>query len=166
VLLSLFSALALAVGMIETWFPLPFPGVRLGLSNSFSLLALLSFGPGEAVAVAVARLCLTFLLSGNPFALACSAGGLICSLPVCIILYKKFGEFGRVMSVPAISVASATAFNVGQVAVVVIITSEPAILAYMPVIIAAGAATGYAVGRLAELLNDRLKKLTRATRSF
>jgi heptaprenyl diphosphate synthase len=152
-ILALFSALALAVGVIESWFPLPFPGVRLGLANVFPLLALLIFGAGEAVAVAVIRLCLSFLLAGNPFALACSAGGLLCSLPLSILLYKKFGYN---LSVTAISVASATAFNAGQIAVVAALTSEPAILAYAPVILAVGVATGISVGYIAVKMHDRI----------
>jgi hypothetical protein len=37
------------------------------------------------------------------------------------------------------------------------LTSEPAILAYAPVILAVGAATGAAVGFVANKINDRLK---------
>ncbi|MDR1965319.1 MAG: Gx transporter family protein [Synergistaceae bacterium] len=158
-ILALFSALALAAGMIESWFPLPFPGVRLGLANVFPLLALIIFGAGEAVAVAAVRLCMSFLLAGNPFALACSIGGLLCSLPLSILLYKKFGTD---LSVTAISAASATAFNAGQIAVVAALTSEPAILAYAPVILSVGAVTGISVGYLADKIRNRLSLEKRA----
>ncbi|MDR1515388.1 MAG: Gx transporter family protein [Synergistaceae bacterium] len=153
-LLALFSALALAVGAVESWFPLPFPGVRLGLANVFPLLSLLLFGPGEAVAVALVRLCLAFLLAGNPFALACSAGGLSFSLPLSILLYKKYRDE---LSVPAISVASAAAFNAGQMGVVVILTSEPSVLTYLPVIMTVGCVTGFIVGCLADELLRRIE---------
>jgi heptaprenyl diphosphate synthase len=153
-LLALFAALALAIGAIESWFPLPFPGVRLGLANVFPLLSLLLFGPREAVAVALARLCLAFLLAGNPLALACGAGGLSLSLPLSILLYKKYRDE---LSVPAISVASAAAFNVGQMSVVVVLTSELSVLTYLPVIMTAGCVTGFLVGSLAEKLLRRIE---------
>jgi heptaprenyl diphosphate synthase len=153
-ILALFSALALAVGVIEGFFPLPFPGVRLGLANVFPLLTLFIFGPREAVMVALTRIFLAFLVAGNPFALACSAGGLLCSLPLSIFLYKKHGDD---LSVPAISVASATAFNTGQMAVVVVLSSEPSILAYLPVIMAIGGVTGYLVGYIADKLRRRIE---------
>lgn len=105
--------------------------------------------------MAGARLLLSFFLTGNPFALLCSAAGLACSLPLSILLYSKFSGS---LSVPAISVASAEAFNVGQVAVAVMLTSTPALLACLPFIIAAGAATGYVVGRLAEIMDKRLRE--------
>lgn len=139
---------------MESWFPLPFPGVRLGLANVFPLLALLLFGPREAVAVALTRLCMAFLLAGNPFALACSAGGLLLSLPLSIALWKKHRDE---LSVPAISVASAAAFNVGQLCAVVSLTSEPRILAYLPVIMAVGGVTGYLVGYMADKLRLRIE---------
>jgi heptaprenyl diphosphate synthase len=153
-ILALLSALALATGAIDGLFPIPFPGVRLGLANVFPFLALLAWGPAEAVMVASIRLFLAFFLAGNPFAFACSAGGLLCSLPLSIFLYKKYGDD---LSAPAISVASATAFNVGQTTVVVVLTSEPSILAYLPVIMAIGSVTGYLVGYIACKLRDRIE---------
>ena len=153
-ILALFSALALATGAIESLFPIPFPGVRLGLANVFHFLALLIYGSAEAVMVASVRLFLAFLLTGNPFAFACSAGGLLCSLPLSIFLYKKYGDD---LSAPAISVASAAAFNAGQVSVVVFLTSEPSILAYLPVIMAIGSVSGYLVGYIAGNLRCRIE---------
>jgi heptaprenyl diphosphate synthase len=157
VVLALFVVLTFATGMAESLLPLPLPGVRLGAANIFPLAALLLFGAREAAAVAAARLVLAFFLTGNPFALVCSAAGLVCSLPLSILLYSKFRES---LSVSAISVASAEAFNLGQVAAAILLTSAPALLVYSPLIMATGAATGYAVGRLAETLCERLKGTT------
>jgi heptaprenyl diphosphate synthase len=155
VLIPLCSALALVTGAAESWFPLPFPGMRLGIANVFHLLALILSGPGSSMAVAALRLFIAFFLSGNVFSLACSSVGLMLSLPVSIVLFAKYGES---LSIPAISVASAFAFNIGQVASVVLLTGEPTIAAYLPILLAAASATGLAVGKLAETLAGRLER--------
>ncbi|MDR3331274.1 MAG: Gx transporter family protein [Synergistaceae bacterium] len=157
VLISLLSAMALVAGVLESLFPLPFPGMRLGVANIFPLTALLMYGPADAAAVAALRLCLAFFLSGSVFSLSCSAAGVMLSLPVAIILREKFSGD---LSVPAISVASAFAFNFGQVAAVVAMTGEPAIAVYLPLLLLAAALTGFAVGVLAEKLVDRLRRLS------
>ena len=154
-LIHLCSALALVTGVAESWFPLPFPGMRLGIANVFHLLALILSGPGSSIAVAALRLSLAFFLSGNVFSLACSAAGLLLSLPVSIALFVRYGAS---LSIPAISVASAFAFNIGQVAAVVLLTGEPTIAAYLPLLLAAASATGLAVGKLAETLAGRLER--------
>ena len=155
VLVGLFTAGALLAGLLESRFPLPFPGMRLGLSNVFYLLALLLFGASEALCVAALRTLLLFVLTGNAFALACSAGGLACSLPLAIFLYKTFGH---TLSVPAISVASSAAFNFGQLGAVVLMTGEPSLFVYFPILMLAGFFTGYAVGALADNLWRRLRR--------
>ncbi len=156
VFIALFAALALVLNLAESSFPLPFPGMRLGLANVFSLFALLLLGPASAVLVSVLRVLMAFTISGNPFALACSAGGLFLSLPVSILLYERFGKF---FSVEAISVASAVAFNVGQLAVVAFLTGEPALFGYLPILTVAAFATGLAVGFVARTLAARLSSV-------
>jgi heptaprenyl diphosphate synthase len=153
-LLACFSASAVAVGLMESYFPLPFPGMRLGLANIFPLLALILFGPSGALAVAFVKLFLTYFLSGNFFGAVCGASGLLCSLPLTIFLYQKFSA---VLSVPAISVASAFAFNTGQVCAVAAMTGEPRIFAYLPMLLLFAAFTGCAVGVTAENLSGRIR---------
>lgn len=159
VALSLLTALALMAGLLEGRFPLPFPGLRLGIANVFTLTALVLLGWRAAVTVAVLKISLAFLLTGNLFALACSAAGTLLSLPLSIVLYSWFRED---VSLPALSVASATAFNVGQMLAVVLITSEPRILGYLPLLLAAACATGFAVGALADKLSARAGSFIRS----
>lgn len=157
--LAILSTSAFVVGTIESRFPLPFPGMRLGIANAFPLTALLLFSPKDAITVAAARLFLAFFLSGNPFAFACSAAGLGLSLPIAIALDGRNRRSPDTFSVPAISVASATGFNLGQILAAVSLTKTPALFAYLPFLLAAALLTGYAVGKLAETLTGRLGKL-------
>jgi heptaprenyl diphosphate synthase len=155
VMTALLTSSALVAGFAESRFPLPFPGMRLGIANVFSLAALISLGPAEAAAVSIGRLAAAFLLGGNAAAFVCSAGGLALSLPVTIALYKIFPKS---LSVPAISAAGAYAFNVGQLAAIAAVVRTHTVFAYLPPLLLAGAATGYAVGRAAEWIGDRVKR--------
>ncbi|MDR1650810.1 MAG: Gx transporter family protein [Synergistaceae bacterium] len=150
---AMLGALALASGLIESRFPLPYPGMRLGVSNIFSMTALLVFGPAEAVSVTVLRIALSFFLSGSPATLACSAGGALLSLPLSIVLYERFRDS---LSVPAISVASAFAFNVGQVGAIAALLRSPEVFAWLPPLLICAAVTGFAVGSLALVMARRM----------
>jgi heptaprenyl diphosphate synthase len=154
VTMALLTSSALVAGLVESRFPLPFPGMRLGVANAFTLAALISLGPAEAAAVSMGRLALAFLLGGNAAALACSAGGLALSLPVMTALYKIFPKS---LSVPAISAAGAYAFNIGQVAAIAAVTRAHTVFVHLPPLLLLGAATGCAVGRAAEWIGDRVK---------
>ncbi|MDR3279895.1 MAG: Gx transporter family protein [Synergistaceae bacterium] len=152
-IIAMFTSMAMVTGFIESRFPLPFPGMRLGIANIFPLTALILYGPAEAISVAGLRLALSFFLSGNIVALSCSAGGIIVSLPLSIALYEYFAD---VLSVPAISVASAFAFNAGQLGAIALLLGSWGVLAYLPPLLLCAAATGYAIGSLASMLARKL----------
>jgi heptaprenyl diphosphate synthase len=155
-LISLLTAASLIAGIIESRFPLPFPGMRLGIANIFILTALLLSGPLDAAAVALMKLALSFLFTGNTAAMLCSAGGHACSLPVIIALYILFPDD---LSIPAISTAGAFAFNFGQVAAIAAVLRAPGIFAYLPPLLLAAAATGFSIGCAAEAITGRLMKI-------
>ncbi|MDR1510219.1 MAG: Gx transporter family protein [Synergistaceae bacterium] len=154
--MAVLTAAALAAGFAESQFPLPFPGMRLGFANVFHLAALLMMGGREAATVAAARLALSFFLTGNAAALACSACGLAMSLPATIVLFKLFPDS---LSVPAISVAGAFAFNFGQIAAVALMVQTREVLAYLPPLLLCASVTGFAIGRLAAEMERRLIRL-------
>ena len=83
VLLSLFVAIASILHIVESWLPLPFPipGVKLGLANVVSILAIAFFGWREAMLVAVLRVMIGSLFGGSVFgpAFAMSMGGALFS---------------------------------------------------------------------------------------
>ena len=76
---ALFSALGLITFLIENLFPPLFiPGAKMGLSNIFSLSALVLYGPVDAFAVIVVRTVLGSLFAGNVAALMYSfTGGVV-----------------------------------------------------------------------------------------
>ena len=153
VLVSLLTAASLAAGTIESRFPLPFPGMRLGVANIFILTALKISGPVDAAAVAFMKLAMSFLFTGNTMAALCSAGGHACSLPVIVVLYKFFPDN---LSIPAISTAGAFAFNFGQIAAIAAALRVPGIFAYLPPLLLVAAVTGFSIGYATEVITGRL----------
>lgn len=158
VAVALFSSLALVLNLAESAFPLPLPGVRLGLSNVFSLSALMLLGPASAVWVSALRAVMALTITGNFFAFACTVAGLICSLPVTFLLYRSFRHL---FSIEAISVAGAAAFNAGQLIAVVLLLRAPALIAYFPVLAISALVSGLAVGTAARTLAAKAPLFTR-----
>lgn len=153
VLTGLFTACAFAVNIAESAFPMPLPGVKLGLANAVALCALVVIGTKEAFLVTVLRVFLSWLVSGNVFSLACSLGG---ALPAVAVMSLLYGKFRRDLSLPWISVAGAWAFNAGQVAVVSYIVKDIRVVFYLLPLLAAGTAAGWASGLLANSVCKRI----------
>lgn len=80
VLCAVLCAVALGIFVLEAQIPLPlpFPGIKLGLSNIVTLLALALLGWKEALGIVLGRVLLGNLLLGQPSALLYAlAGGLL-----------------------------------------------------------------------------------------
>ena len=76
--LGLLAAAGLALFVLESLVPMPLPFLKIGLANVATLLALLLFGPAEAVLVALVRIVAGSLLTGtllSPAFLLALAGG-------------------------------------------------------------------------------------------
>lgn len=153
VLTGLFTACAFAVNIAESAFPMPLPGVKLGLANAVALCALVLLGAKEAFIVTLLRVFLSWLASGNVFSLACSLGGAVPAVAVMSLLYGKLSDD---LSMPWISVAGAWAFNAGQIAVVSYIVKDLRIAFYILPLLVAGTAAGWATGLLAQSVCKKL----------
>ncbi|MEA4873121.1 MAG: Gx transporter family protein [Synergistaceae bacterium] len=151
------AAFALVFNMFEGSLPMPLPGIKLGVANVFSLLALVLLGVKEAFAVTLIRVFLAWIMTGNWFALLCSLAGGLMSAAVMSFIYLKYRDD---FSLPWISVAGAWAFNVTQVSVAALVVNDIRVLLYMVPLLAAGTAAGWAVGWLALLLCKRVGLLT------
>jgi heptaprenyl diphosphate synthase len=53
--LSVFTAASISIFVVESLFPTPIPGIRLGLANIFILLALIFFGLKEALLIGILK---------------------------------------------------------------------------------------------------------------
>jgi len=153
--LGLLIALGLVLNLLERQFPppVPVPGVRLGLANLATLMALLIDGPGGAFMVWLLRFVLAGMLSGSLFApgfLVGGAGGLAAWAVMAAI------RPGRRFGVGTVSVGGAAAHHLGQLAAAAVLTSTPGVLTLLWPMLALGVPTGLLTGFAASLLAHRL----------
>lgn len=157
VYLALLTAVSLVLFVLENQIPapVPVPGVKLGLGNVIVVTVLFLYGPREALAVLAGKLLLSSILTGNLSALAYSAAGGLLSLAGMCLLRPLL----RTRQLWAASVLGAMLHNLGQLAVAVLITRTPGLLAYLPVLLLCGMLTGLFTGLAAQALTARLRPL-------
>ena len=143
VLLGFLLALSMILSYIESLIPLSIgiPGIKPGLANLVVVILLYTYGPGEALTVNFLRIILTGFLFGSLFSVLYSAAGAVSSFLIMLVL-KKSGRF----SVAGVSIGGGVFHNMGQLlaAMLVVETYAPAV--YLPVLIGAGAFTGFITG--------------------
>ena len=153
---GVFTALAHIFSYVETLIPISFgiPGVKLGLANLVIVIALYKIRPGEALLLSVTRVALAGFIFGNYFSIIYSLAGGLLSLAVMAFL-KKEGGF----SVIGVSIAGGVSHNVGQLIVAMLVVETFSVIYYVPVLLAAGAITGFFIGILAEQMLRRLRNI-------
>jgi len=156
VLLSMLVSMALVIYLIEAQIPVLFPGMKLGLANSISLVALILLGWKEAFLIMILRTLLGSIFGGSMSAFMFSiAGGLLSNI-VMMLLYKYFKDY---ISIPTISVCGSVFHNVGQLLVASFIINDLRIYVYLPLLLISAIVTGYFIGLLASTLKNRLEKI-------
>lgn len=139
--LSLLSGLGLVSFLLESYIPSPIAGAKLGISNIFSLFALVFSGLKDALLVTLTRTVLGSLFAGNPSLLLYSLTAGVGSLCVSRLLLV----FRSKLSLLAVSVASAVTHNGVQLAVFAL-TSYTSLRGYLPVLALFGSFSGAFVG--------------------
>lgn len=160
VFLSLLTAVALAIYLVEAQIPLPVPvaGVKLGLANIVTLFALYFLGPWDALVVLLLRCFLGSLFSGQMVSFFYSlAGGLLSWL---MMLGMQKITTGKQIFV--VSMAGGIAHNVGQILVAMAVTGTPGIVYYLPILLISGLLTGVFTGVAAQYLVLHMNRLGNA----
>jgi heptaprenyl diphosphate synthase len=152
VFLSLLVAMGTALYVVEglLLLPLPLPGVKLGLANIISLLAIYLYGFRDGLIVALLRVTLGSLISGiflSPGFLLALAGAVNSTLVMALLL-----NWTRCFSMIGVSMAGALAHNIGQLAAAAVLLQSSAIVYYLPVLVAAAVPTGFVTGSLLNAL--------------
>lgn len=150
---ALLVTVMLMLGYVESLVPTGLPGIKLGLSNSVLILAIVWLGIPAAFALMVVKVLLSgFLFSGVNAMMYAFAGGLL-SMVVMSALYKT-----RAFSLTPIAMAGAVAHNVGQVALAMLILQTAKLVYYMAILMLAGLVTGFVTGTIASILIRRLPR--------
>ncbi|MCF2642810.1 MAG: Gx transporter family protein [Lachnospiraceae bacterium] len=156
--LGVFLALALILSYVESLIPFYFgiPGVKLGLTNLIVVVMLYLCGTKEAFAISMLRIMLSGFLFGNMFSILYSAAGGLLSFLVMYALKRT-----HKLKVISISVAGGVSHNIGQLIVAAFVVETYNIFYYMPVLIFAGALTGFLIGILGQEFIFRFQKVFR-----
>jgi heptaprenyl diphosphate synthase len=152
---ALMVALALIFSYIEAIIPYNpgIPGIKLGIANIVTVVALYRYSAKHAAAVSVLRVLLAGLLFTGAFAMLYSLAGAVVSL-IGMILLKKTGLF----SVAGVSMAGAVLHNTGQILVATFLIDDVRMLYYFPVLLFSGIVTGLIIGIMAHIILTRLPK--------
>lgn len=150
----MFTLVALGLSYLEGLIPplTSIPGIKLGLANLAVIFALYKFGVKSAFAVSLMRVFISFLLFGSVLSLAYSFSGALFSITVMAIM-KKSGKFSEI----GVSVAGATAHNIAQILVAVLIFSVSEILYYLPVLMISAVISGIFIGITGAVTVRRIK---------
>ncbi len=142
---AILIAMALALSYVERFIPLqlliPLPGVKLGLANIVTLVALYAFGTKQALLIVALRCTLGSLFGGGVTGLLFSLTGGILSLCV-MSLCKRLSLF----SVYGVSILGAAAHSIGQIAVAMLLMQSIHIGLYLAYLLIVALFTGFATG--------------------
>ncbi len=152
--IGLMVTLALIFSYVEAIIPYNpgIPGIKLGIANAVTLIALYKFGWKDAAAVNVIRILIAGLLFNGLFgALYSLAGALVSFLGM--LGLKKTGLF----SVVGVSMAGGVLHNVGQLLMAAALIGDMRIFFYFPVLLFSGIISGIAIGVAATMILRALK---------
>jgi heptaprenyl diphosphate synthase len=160
--LGVLVAAACVLQVAESLLPHPLPGVRLGLANIITLVALVYLGPGSAVLLAVLRTLVSSMLIGtflSPTFVLSFSGGVVSAL-VMVACFQLGRRGGRLrFSIIGISVAGSVAHIATQVAhVYLVFVRSSGVLWLWPWLALAGVVTGVLTGLIAVQALNRLEK--------
>ena len=143
-LLAMLTAMASITFIIEGLFPPLFiPGAKMGLSNIFSMLAVVLLSPIDAIILVAIRTTLGALITGSMLLWLYSFFAGVASVAVAGFLYWFFADK---VSLISISVAAAVMHNVVQNTVFCLVTQTPELYAYLPYLALLGVVAGALVG--------------------
>jgi heptaprenyl diphosphate synthase len=159
---ALLVSLACVLQMSESLIPHPIPGLRLGLANLITLIALVTMGFGPAIEVTVLRTILSSLIMGtfmSPVFILSFTAGLISTLVMGFLYWASSLHKQYRLSIVGISIASALAHNMVQLYLAyLLLVKHPGIFVFFPWLcigaLFMGCLTGIAAGKICLKLQE------------
>ncbi len=154
-LCGLLLAMMLILGWIEKQIPSPYPGVKLGLSNSVLIFAVYMLDIPTAYVLMLFKVFLSNVLFGSlgvTFAMG-FAGGLV-SLTAMVAISRIRG-----MHPVTVSIVGGVAHNVGQIGMAMLVVNTPGLLGYLPVLMISGLLFGALTGVCADRVMKYMKHM-------
>lgn len=143
---GLYACMALTLFLVEAQIPLPvpLPGVKLGLSNSVTLLVMELERPKDALAVLLTRIVLSSLFCGQPVMLLYSLCGGLLSFCGMALLHRALSQ-----DLWFVSMIGSVLHIVGQLAMAALVMQTMIVFHYFPLLalcaVPAGLLNGWVV---------------------
>ncbi|MHB8126247.1 MAG: Gx transporter family protein [Desulfitobacteriaceae bacterium] len=135
--------------------PVPLPGVKLGLGNIITIIAIVFLDLKDVLIIVFLRCIVVAVLSKGITMLAFSLSGGIMSALIMWLLYKKLHN---ILSIKGISIAGAIVHNSAQLLVASLILREMIILYYLPILLVSSVVTGLITGSISDLTVREISK--------
>lgn len=147
-LCAVMVSLALALSWFERFIPLqmvvPLPGIKLGLANIVTLVALYLLGGRSAYAILAVRCLMGSIFAGSVTSFIFSiTGGTLAMIAMMAAMRVPF------LSVYGVSILGAAAHNIGQIIASMAVMQSVYIGAYLPYLLIVAIFTGFATGAAA-----------------
>ena len=157
VFLALLATQAIILSFIERLIPLDLgvPGIKLGLANIITIIALYLFSVKDAFIVLTIRILLSALLFGTLSSVLYSLAGGILSLLFMSLLYRYAGKH---LSIIGISVVGGLSHNFGQLMMASLLVQNLKLMFYLPVLSISGIITGIFIGMTCKYLVGYLEQ--------
>ncbi len=158
---ALLIALALGLSYTERFIPLqmviPLPGIKLGLANIVTLVALSLLGWKDTLWIVLIRCFMGAVFGGGISGLLFSLTGGLLSL--CVMTWARKA---LILSIYGVSILGAAVHNVGQICAAMVLMQTVYIGAYLPYLMIVAIFTGFATATAAagvlKILPNTLKK--------
>ena len=152
--IALMASLALIFSYVEAIIPYNpgIPGVKLGIANIVTVIALYKYGWKDAAAVSVIRIVIAGLLFNGMFGMLYALAGALVSFIGMAVLKRT-----QVFSVAGVSMAGGVLHNLGQLLVAAALIEDLRIFFYFPVLLFSGIISGIAIGIAATMVLKILK---------
>ena len=132
------------------------PGVKLGLANVVTMLALLFLKPRDAYAILLCRVCLAAIFAGSVTSFLFSLlGGMLALTTTWILLRWK----DRTFTMFGISAAAAAMHDIGQIMAAILVMGTTDVVAYLPLLLVSAIPMGLLTGAMIQVLSAHLKAI-------
>jgi heptaprenyl diphosphate synthase len=148
---------AILISLLESLIPIPIPvpGVKLGLANIITLIAIAFLSLKDVLLIVIIRCVVVALLTRGVMMLAFSlSGGLLSALGM-FLIYRSMSKY---FSIKGISVIGAILHNTAQLTIASLILGELVVLYYLPVLLLSAVVTGFITGSISEVAISELRK--------
>ncbi len=146
---AILCAAALAIFAVEAQIPVPVPvpGVKLGLSNVITLIALMLLDTKSAFSILVVRIILGSVITGQLSAIPYSLSGGLCCLAAEALCLRLMGK----KFICEISIIGAMVHIIAQLVCASLITQTLSVFVYLPPLLISSIITGAFCGLVAKL---------------